>query len=148
MINLKSTSTTLYVGIVWLHIHLWVFPWPTRLLVVQKSIVKVLNAEGRQTANFFFLSLFLQLDSIRTVFAQNNNILHYALHNPNAFSQLQSLIRHLKPSTQELWLHLQCHFQILYAKTVVAANFWTEKTDQVRMLCEWLDFCPANYGNS
>jgi len=32
------------------------------------------------------------------------------VHDPIALSQLQSLTWHLKPPTQELWLHLGCCF--------------------------------------
>jgi len=47
------------------------------------------------------------------VFAQNS-ILHLAVHEPITSSQLQRLIRRLKPFTQEQWPQLQHQFLHLY----------------------------------
>jgi len=45
-------------------------------------------------------------------FAQNSSILHWAVHQPITFSHLWSPTkRHFEPVTEELWLHLSCHFQ-------------------------------------
>jgi len=57
----------------------------------------------------FFLSFFGRASSIlreplMLVYTRNSSIFSGALHNPIAFSQLQSLARCLQPLTQKLWL--------------------------------------------
>ena len=80
-----------------------------------KSIVKHQTRKLSDGQNVFLPFLFRQassklLDFFMMVFAWNCSILHWAVHQPIAFSQLWSLMRHFELVAEELWLHLRHHF--------------------------------------
>ena len=72
---------------------------------------EVLNQKFTKQLNIFlcFFPLLLQTassklrDSFTVVFTQNNIILHWAVHKPNAFSQHWSLTKHFSLVTEELY---------------------------------------------
>ena len=68
--------------------------------------------ESCQTAKIGFLPSGGLLQSCVTLSQFSHKTAAFTLSSawPIAFSQLWTLMRCLKPPTQELWLHLQCHF--------------------------------------
>ena len=54
-------------------------------------------------------------DSLTMVYAPNNSIFHWAVHQPIAFFQVWSHTRQFKPLTEDLWLPLRRHFIHMYA---------------------------------
>jgi len=82
---------------------------------------KIRKLPNHQNVLSFFFLFFRwassKLCDFTTVLTQKSSISHCAVHNLTAFSQLRSLMRCLKPVTQELWLPLQHHFLHLYACT-------------------------------
>ena len=54
-------------------------------------------------------------DSLTMVYAPNNSIFHWAVHQPIAFFQVWSPTRQIKPLTEDLWLPLRRHFIHVYA---------------------------------
>jgi len=72
---------------------------------------KSTEPESYQTAKMFLRRPSSKLhDPFTIVFTQNSTILHWAVYQPIAFSQLWSLTRWFKLVTEELWLHLRRHF--------------------------------------
>ena len=102
----------------------------------------------------YFLSIFRWAssklcESITVAFTQNSSLYIEQCMTPFPFSQLWSLTRYLKPTTQELWLHLGHHFQILYPYP--KAIMWQLMSELGKMftscwaLCEWFDFSSMSY---
>ena len=69
------------------------------------------NRKSPVSQNIFFFWLVQNCMTLSWWFShKNGRILHRAVHQPVTFSQLQSLMSRFEPVTEELWLHLQCHF--------------------------------------
>ena len=115
--------------------------WPTRLLVEWKIVTKVPNQKVARWPKcfssffFFFRQASSKLcDSFTMISPQNSSILHWAVHQPIAFLQLWSLTRHFKLVTEEVWLHLWCHFVHFYT----CINYLVTKHNYYsRSLCAW-----------
>ena len=90
------------------------FSWPTRLLVAQRNITKRLNQKVARQKNVFFLSSdeLVQICMTLSRWFSHKTTAFSAEQctSPSLFLQLWSLTRQFKPVTEELWLHLQCHF--------------------------------------
>ena len=87
------------------------------LLVAQKKKTEAPNQEVAETIkiSFLFHSLGELVPNHVTLTTFHTKQQHFTqvVHN----SSLQSLTRHLKSPTQELWICLQCHFLHLYTFT-------------------------------
>jgi len=84
--------------------------------------------ERHQMAKTFSFFLLLQRDSSKlhnsfTKFSHKTAFYtEHAVYQPIAYSQFWSLTRHFKLGTEELWLHLWCHFFILMHVYKVLSN--------------------------
>ena len=87
-----------------------------------KEIMKVPNQKVTKCPKIFVPLFYFRRassklhDFVTTVFSQSKNILSWAVQDPIAILQLQSLTKHLKQPTQEPWLLLWCHFLNFCAK--------------------------------